>query len=84
MFTLVVLQYLLLKEGVRKLAKNPDWLQKMKEVNKHRQIPVCTDKGESFESVAEASRKTGSYRSAIRACINGKIKSSVGRKWSYV
>lgn len=71
-------------KGVRLLAKNPEWLQKMKDVNKHRQVKVGTDKGEVFESIAEAAGQTGAARSNIRACINGKIKSSMSRKWFYI
>lgn len=71
-------------KGVRKLAEDPNWLKKNKESKKHLLVPVYTDKGEHFKSVAEASRQTGAGRANIRACINGKIKSSMERKWNYV
>lgn len=66
------------------LAKNSERLQKMKDVNKHRQVKVGTDIGEVFESVTEAAKQTGAGRANIRACINGKIKTSKGRKWYYI
>lgn len=68
----------------RELAKNPEWLQKIKDINKHKQIKVGTDRGEIFESVTEAAKQTGAKRANIRACINGKIKSSMNRKWFYI
>lgn len=68
----------------RELAKNPEWLQKMKDINKHKQVKVRTDRDEIFESVTEAAKQTGAMRANIRACINGKIKTSKGRKWFYV
>lgn len=71
-------------KGVRKLAKDPNWLQQMKDINKHRQVKVGTDKGEIFESVTEAAKQTGAMRANIRTCIKGKIKTSKGRKWFYV
>ena len=70
-------------EANRKTAKDPEWLLKMKEINEHREISVYTDRGEIFCSVAEAARVTGAGRVNIRACINGKIKTCVGRKWFY-
>lgn len=69
--------------AMRKLAKNPSWLAKMKEVNAHRQVPVHTDRGEYFDSVSDAARKTGAARANIRACINKKIESCMERKWYY-
>ena len=71
-------------KGVQLLAKNPEWLQKMKDVNQHKQVKVGTDMGEIFESVTEAAKQTGAMRANIRACINNKIKTSKGRKWFYV
>ena len=68
----------------RALAKNPEWLQKMKDINKYRQVQVGTDRGEIFESVTEAAKQTGAMMANIRACINGKIKSSMSRKWFYI
>lgn len=70
-------------DGVRKLSKDPNWLQKMKDLGNRGRHGVFTDKGEIFESVSEAARQTGAMRSNIRACINGKTKSCVGRKWFY-
>jgi len=70
-------------DGVRKLAKDINWLEKMKAVNKHKQIQVGTDRGEIFESVAEAARETGAMRANIRSCIKGNIKSCMKRKWFY-
>lgn len=71
-------------KGVQKLAKDKDWIKKNNESKVHLKVKVGTNKGEIFESVAEAERQTGAYRSAIRACINNKIKTSKGRKWFYV
>lgn len=71
-------------KGVRKLAKDPKWLLKNRESKEHLKIKVGTDKGEVFESVAEAAKQTGAQRANIRACINGKIKSSMHRKWFYI
>lgn len=70
-------------DRVRKLAKNPEWLSKMKKINEHRQIAVHTNENEYFISLSEASRLTGAHKANIRACINGKIKTCVGRKWFY-
>jgi group I intron endonuclease len=35
-------------EKNKRLAKDPNWLQRMKDVNKHRQIKVSTNRGEIF------------------------------------
>ena len=69
---------------MRKLEKDPMWLEYMRKANKNRMKPVITNKGEKFESVSEAARQTGGTRSNIRACINGKIKTCVGRTWKYL
>ena len=71
-------------KGVKKLARDPEWIKKNNESKIHLKVKVGTNRGEIFESVAEASRQTGAFRSAIRACINGKIKSSMNRKWFYI
>jgi len=50
-----------------------------------KKISECRiDRGEVFESVTEAARQTGAERANIRLCINGKINTSMGRKWFYL
>jgi len=70
-------------EGVRKLAKNKNWLQKNKESKEHLKVKVGTNRGEVFESVTEAARQTNAHRSNIRLCIKGEIKTCMDRKWFY-
>ena len=70
--------------GVRRLAKDPKWLSSMKKVTELKKVKVKTDKGEIFNSVTEAAAATGASRANIRACINGKISTSKGRKWEYL
>ena len=41
-------------------------------------------RGEIFKFVTEAAKQPGAMRANIRACINGKIKSSMSRKWFYI
>jgi len=55
----------------------------MKDISKSKQVKVGTDRDEIFDSVTEAAKQTGACRANIRACINGKIKTSKGRKWFY-
>ncbi len=71
------------RKSSQRLAKDLDWLRKMKKVNEHRQIKVCTDRDETFDSVTDAALKTGAQRGNIRQCIKGKIKTCMERKWYY-
>jgi group I intron endonuclease len=72
------------KNAVQKLAKDPSWIKKMKDLGKLTSKKVGNNIGESFASITEASLKTGCARSSIRNCINGKIKTSKGRIWFYI
>jgi group I intron endonuclease len=71
------------KKMLQDLAKNPEWLAKMKVLSAARKVKVQTDKGEIFDSVTEAASATGATRSSIRKCIKGIYKTCAGRKWSY-
>jgi group I intron endonuclease len=72
------------KLAVQKLAKDPTWIKKMKDIGKLTSKKVGNNLGETFDSITEASLKTGCARSNIRQCINGNIKSSLGRVWFFV
>jgi len=50
---------------------------------KSRKKILCIETGEVFESVKEASLKTGIKRNGITSCCNKRLKSSGGYTWKY-
>lgn len=45
---------------------------------------ICVETQETFESIAEASRKMSVLRSAISNCLSGRVKSAGGYHWKYI
>ena len=41
----------------------------------------CIETGETFESIIDASRKTGINNNSICCCANGKSKTAGGYRW---
>lgn len=74
----------------RNQAKDPEWLNKMSEILKHRcnkpVIQLDINTGEvikKWESASEASRQTGVNFSHISACCRGKRKTAGGSRWVF-
>lgn len=44
---------------------------------------TCIETGEEYESVAEASKRTGIGRSAITECLRGRNKTCARKHWKY-
>lgn len=68
---------------IQEMCKTDKWLEANRKSVEKRREHGKTDKNELFESVTKAADVTGASRANIRACINGKIKSCMGRKWQY-
>lgn len=69
------------KEGTKKLksAKRKDATG----IKAKRKV-ICLTTGEQFDSISEASRKTGISRTNINDCCRGKLKSAGKMKWAYL
>lgn len=62
------------KKYIKRIESNPKSIRKKS---------IKTNLGEIFNSITEASLKTGVSRSCIRRALNGLYKTSAGRKWYY-
>lgn len=45
---------------------------------------ICTEMGEVFKSVTQASEKCGIGRRAIQECLSGRNKTCAGMHWKYI
>ena len=52
-------------------------------ISKKRKV-ICLDTGKKYESISEASRRTGVEISAIQYCCNGKLKTAGGYTFKYL
>ncbi len=65
--------------SIKKAIETPT--KTLEEIWKERCISVCTDRGELFESILEASIRTGANTASIRKCLEDKDKTTANRKW---
>ena len=72
------------KFRIREMCKNEKWLEANRKSVAKRRKPVGTDRGETFESVTEASEILKICRANIRANINGKTSHCANRQWFYI
>lgn len=60
-----------------------EWKKHLSEAQPHRKKIVCIDNGETYESFADAARKTGLNRTKIVSCCTGKRKQTGGLRFKY-
>lgn len=73
-----------LVDRMRKLACDPVWLEKVREVGRKRARPVvCIETGEVFTCARTAAVKVGSTRRNVNAVLNGWQKSTKGCTYRY-
>ena len=67
-------------KGVR---LSEEWKKHLSEAQPHRKKVICIETGETFESFADAARKTGLNRTKIVSCCTGKRNTTGGLHFQY-
>lgn len=70
-------------QAMKGLKLSEKWKKHISEAQPHRKRVICVETGETFESFADAARKTGLNRTKIVSCCTGKRNTTGGLHFQY-
>jgi len=70
-------------QSMKGIKLSEEWKKHLSEAQPHKKKIICVDTGETFESFADAARKTGLNRTKIVSCCTGKRNMTGGLHFRY-